>query len=118
SSRRVREASRLLEGVRQGQPLGALLGYRVERMLHDTVVDNGRSMDRFIAPLRRVAPLIARSSGLTTAPVDTIAANNVVDGLVLNRRWKEERPVVVAELNKAGMGTSDLSTLTAIMDRL
>ena len=64
SSRRVREASRLLEGVRQGQPLGALLGYRVERLLHDTVVDNGRSMDRFIAPLRRVAPLIARSSGL------------------------------------------------------
>ena len=61
SSRRVREASRLLDGVRQGQPLGALLGYRVERLLHDTVVDNGRSLDRFIAPLRRVAPLVARS---------------------------------------------------------
>ena len=63
SSRRVREASRLLDGVRQGQPLGALLGYRVERLLHETVVDNGRSMDRFIAPLRRVAPLVARASG-------------------------------------------------------
>jgi hypothetical protein len=118
SSRRVREASRLLEGVRQGQPLGALLGYRVERLLHETVVDNGRSMDRFIAPLRRVAPLIARSSGLTTAPVDTIAANNVVDGLVLHRRWKEERNAVLAELNTAGMGTSDLSTLTSIFDKL
>lgn len=118
SSRRVREASRLLAGVRQGQPLGALLGYRVERLLHDTVVDNGRSMDRFIAPLRRVAPLIARSSGLTTAPVDTIAANNVVDGLVLNRRWNEERNAVLAELNKAGMGTSDFSTLSSIMDTL
>ncbi|MFY9555472.1 MAG: hypothetical protein WAV47_12240 [Blastocatellia bacterium] len=118
SSRRVREASRLLEGVRQGQPLGALLGYRVERLLHETVVDNGRSMDRFIAPLRRVAPLIARSSGLTTAPVDTIAANNVVDGLVLHRRWKEERPAVVAELNKVGMGTSDLATLGSIFDKL
>jgi hypothetical protein len=118
SSRRVREASRLLEGVRQGQPLGALLGYRVERLLHDTSVDNGRSMDRFIAPLRRVAPLVARSSGVTNAPVDAIAANNVVDGLVLNRRWNEERNVVLAELNTAGMGTSDLSTLAAIMDTL
>ena len=35
SSRRVREAQRLLDGVRQGQPLGALLGYRFERSLHD-----------------------------------------------------------------------------------
>src|SRR6516225_4435192 len=44
SSRRVREASRLIEGVRQGQPLGALLGYRFERRLHDL------KLDRFISP--------------------------------------------------------------------
>ena len=118
SSRRVREAARLLDGVRQGQPLGALLGYRVERLLHDTTVDNGRSLDRFIAPLRRVAPLVARTSAIPTGPVDTIAANNVVDGLVLNRRWNEERSVVLAELNKAVMGTSDLATLTSIMNAL
>jgi len=118
SSRRVREAARLLGGVRQGQPLGALLGYRVERLLHETTVDNGRSLDRFIAPLRRVAPLVARSSTIPTGPVDTIAANNVVDGLVLDRRWKEERNVVLAELNKASMGTSDLFALTSIMNTL
>ena len=118
SSRRVREASRLLEGVRQGQPLGALLGYRVERLLHDTFVDNGRSMDRFIAPLRRLAPLVARAHADTTAPVDTIAANNVVDGLVLHRRWNEEHNTVLAELEKAGLGTSDLSALTSILEQL
>jgi hypothetical protein len=118
SSRRVREASRLLEGVRQGQPLGALLGYRVERLLHDTTVDNGRSLDRFIAPLRRQAPLVARADAAVTGPVDSIAANNVVDGLVLSRRWNEERTTVVAELSKAGFGTSDLSALTAILDTL
>ena len=56
SSRRVREASRLLEGVRQGQPLGALLGYRFERRLHDL------KLDRFIAPLRNVAPLVVRAA--------------------------------------------------------
>jgi hypothetical protein len=118
SSRRVREAARLLDGVRQGQPLGALLGYRVERLLHETFVDNGRSLDRFIAPLRRVAPLMARASAVPTGPVDSISANNVVDGLVLHRRWNEERGVVLGELNKAGMGTSDLATLTSIMDAL
>ena len=37
----------LLDGVRQGQPLGALLGYRFERGLHD------RQLDRFIAGFRR-----------------------------------------------------------------
>ena len=118
SSRRAREASRLLEGVRQGQPLGALLGYRVERQLHETFVDNGRSMDRFIAPLRRLAPLVARATATVTGPTESIAAENVVDGLVLHRRWKEERSTVVAEVTKAGLGTSDLSTLSAILDQL
>jgi len=118
SSRRVREASRLLDGVRQGQPLGALLGYRVERLLHETVVDGGRTMDRFIAPLRRVAPLVARAAATPTGPVETIAAENVVDGLVLHRRWKEERSAVIAEVTAAGLGTSDLATISSILDRL
>jgi hypothetical protein len=118
SSRRVREASRLLEGVRQGQPLGALLGYRVERLLHDTMVDNGRSLDRFIAPLRRLAPLIARANANTTAPVDAVAANNVVDGLVLHRRWKEEPNTVLAELAKQSMGTGDYLALTSTLEQL
>jgi hypothetical protein len=118
SSRRVREATRLLDGVRQGQPLGALLGYRVERRLHEARVDNGRSLDRFIAPLRRVAPLVARDGIAPTGPVDTIAAGNVVDGLVLHRRWNEERPVVMAAVTSAGLGTSDLSALSAILDDL
>ena len=35
SSERVRLATWLLDGVRQGQPLGALLGYRFERRLQE-----------------------------------------------------------------------------------
>lgn len=50
TSRRVRLAEYLLDGVREGQPLGALLGYRFERALHD------RRLDVYIAPFRRVAP--------------------------------------------------------------
>src|SRR5204862_6944526 len=36
SSQRVRLALSFLEGVRQGQSLGALLGYQLERGLHDS----------------------------------------------------------------------------------
>src|SRR5205823_14418713 len=75
SSRRVREAARLLEGVRQGQPLGALLGYRFERRLHDL------KLDRFIAPLRNIAPLVVRERESNTLPAEVLAANNVVDAL-------------------------------------
>ena len=49
SSSRVRVAESLLDGIRQGQQLGALLGYRFERGLHD------RKLDRFIAGFRRVS---------------------------------------------------------------
>ena len=51
SSRRVRLAQALLDGVRNGQPLGALLGYRAERDLQD------RGLAHLIAPLRRIAPM-------------------------------------------------------------
>src|SRR5262249_62159916 len=71
SSRRVREAERLLDGVRQGQPLGALLGYRFERMLHE------RSLDRFIARFRKLAPLGATVPDDDAAAADAIAATNV-----------------------------------------
>lgn len=50
SSRRVRLAEWLLDGVRQGQPLGVLLGYRFERGLHD------HHLDQFIAVFRKIAP--------------------------------------------------------------
>src|SRR5262249_23028128 len=35
-----------------------------------------------------------------------------------NQRWNEERSTVIAELSTEGFGTSDLSTLTRILDRL
>ncbi len=51
SSDRVRRAEWLLQGVRQGQPLGALLGYRFERRLHETTPP----LDRYIARFRTLA---------------------------------------------------------------
>jgi hypothetical protein len=87
SSERVRLATWVLDGVRQGQPLGALLGYRFERRLQDT------RQPQFISVFRELAPLVARKlePGQQTASVEAIAANNVVDGLALMRRWQKGR---------------------------
>jgi hypothetical protein len=81
SSERVRLATWLLDGVRQGQPLGALLGYRFERRLQET----GKA--QFISYFRELAPLVARKPEQTDQPVEAIAANNVVDGLKLRHLW-------------------------------
>lgn len=85
SSERVRLATWLLDGVRQGQPLGALLGYRFERRLQEAQVPE------FIATFRELAPLVARKLDQAGAgvAVEAIAANNVVDGLALLRRWQK-----------------------------
>lgn len=69
SSTRVRLAQNLLDGVRSGQALGALLGYQLERALH------AATLDAFIAPLRKFAP------------VEGVTGDHTVDGLsLLDRR--------------------------------
>lgn len=89
SSRRVRDALYLLEGVRQGQPMTALLGYAFERLLHEA------GCDRFILSFRGIAPLVqgALTDADDTVPkeaVQAIAAANVTDALELVRRWRKD----------------------------
>lgn len=91
SSRRVRAATELLDGVRQGQPLGALLGYRLERRLHDL------GLDRFVAPLRNLAPLAVRERAADQPQAEAIAAGNVVDALVLLRLYDQFGSVLLGE---------------------
>ena len=80
----MREAERLLDGVRQGQPLGALLGYQFERRLQEL------KLQQFIDDFRLMAPLDAGRLPAGARPEETIAANNVVDGLLLNQNWRTE----------------------------
>jgi len=112
SSRRAREAARLIDGTRQGQPLGALLGYRFERNLHDL------GLDRFIAPLRNLAPLAARRLEPTNAPLEKIAANNVVDGLVLSAKWHDAQPEVTNALQAVSPTAGELTSLRREFDGL
>lgn len=81
SSRRVRQGRELFEGVRNGQPVGALLGYELERALHENHPGVGDDI-RFA--LRRKYPLVANKTGNDgDEPAESIAARNVADGAAL-----------------------------------
>ena len=94
---RVRTALTLLDGVEQGQPLAALLGYRFERAVRDL----GVSLAQYILPIRRLAPL--RPDGAAPAPPTTsdhVAARDVVDGVALLERWRTEGPALFDALQQ------------------
>jgi hypothetical protein len=85
SSRRVRPALEVVEGLRNGQSLGALLGYRIERGLHDRHAV--AEVDAFVFALRKAFPLVADRLDETKSdddvPIEAIEARNVIDGLAL-----------------------------------
>ena len=82
SSSRVRAALALIEGIRNGQSLGALLGYQFETVIHDDY--STAEVDKFIYPLRKAFLLVADSLAPTktdsSIPIEAIEARNVVDG--------------------------------------
>ncbi|MFI9528993.1 hypothetical protein [Micromonospora rosaria] len=67
SSRRVRLGTAVVDGLRQGQTLAALIGYRIERALHDT------GQAAVIPALRRAVAALAGQTG----------EQEVVDGVAL-----------------------------------
>ncbi len=99
SSRRVKAATQLLDALRQGQELGAVLGYRIERML----LENGAG--RTIAQLRRLAPLQSSTS-------DKTAPSLVVDGVRLHALWKEDAAQVPVEVRNILISIDDVIDAT------
>lgn len=112
SSERVRLAGWLLDGVRQGQPLGALLGYRFERRLQEAKP----TLARFIKHFRNQAPLVAQKLEQTSQPSEVIAANNVVDGLRLQRLWQQ--PDGAAKVLPAPLTPTEKQALEAELNAL
>jgi hypothetical protein len=115
SSDRVRVALTILDGLRQGQSLGALLGYRFERGLHDRFAE--AELDSLIVALRGAFPLRAgRLPGTEPAPgipVELVEARNVVDGLDLVRRVTRT-PDSSYPFGVAGLPPADPAQLAAI----
>ena len=87
TSDRVRRALRLLDGLREGQEMGALLGYMFERGLHD----NG--MDCYIDEFRMAFSLVANklTEPKASETAEAVAARNVVDGLALAEKWGKSK---------------------------
>jgi hypothetical protein len=99
SSGKVRLATHLLDGIREGQPLGALLGYRFERTLHDL------NLDAFIDDLRAIAPMQSATNVL-----------DVVDGIVLLEKVQD--PNFWTQPGLPASGTPQRAALTSAIDRL
>jgi len=92
SSERVRRAEFILDGIRNGQPIEALLGYQFERRLHDRTSESAARHDvpvlelnEFIAPFRQAFPFesIEVVQAGTGAPSETVPPYSVVNGLRL-----------------------------------
>ena len=81
SSSRVRTALGLLDGVRQGQSLGALLGYRTERLLHESGAHVAVEIVRTLAP-----PPVVTAPGTP----EGLPPSTVCDGLALSRMSRDD----------------------------
>lgn len=106
SSRRMRVALELVEGVRNGQSLAALLGYRFERGMHDA-----GGLDVFIQPLRDRFPVVANALTEPHGPVEAVAASGVVDGMALHDAWREG----TIDWNAVGASGTDLERILALL---
>ncbi|MGN6154055.1 MAG: hypothetical protein ACTHOH_18945, partial [Lysobacteraceae bacterium] len=119
SSRRTREAQALLDGLREGQTLPALLGYRIERAL----VQAGGTAPALVARLRGLASTAARPIDGSGAPLPEAAAEAVCDGLALVRLATDAlaQPVDLSRLGNAlqqprPLDAAQTRTLQAALD--
>ena len=82
-SDRARRARLLVDGVRDGQTLGELLGFELESGLR---ASGAPQPEAIILALRKLYPLVGNKSGLDPGqPADGIAAANVVDGQLVRQ---------------------------------
>ncbi len=122
SSERVRLAQSILEGVRNGQSLSALLGYRFERGLHDKHSMGKGEVDVLIYPLRMLFPLASQNIKQDTPAVpeneptsiEQVEARNTIDGLKLIAHVKKTGTNVYPFGFPIGGGKGQLPAANAI----
>ena len=115
SSARTRAAVALMQGVRSGQSIAALLGYQFERGLHEG--HPGAELDQYILVLRDRFPLVSgRLTDLSPGvSIDSIEARNVVDGLALVEATGGAYPYGIGGL--PATGTAEAAAVAAEIDR-
>lgn len=112
SSKRVRTALWFMDSVRDGQPIGAVLGYHFERGLHER--HTNLNLNKYVDNFQNLYPLVAGKAEQTTELADSIAARNVVDGLLLHRSWKSNK----LKWGKNGIPSANSEEMLAIETEL
>jgi hypothetical protein len=127
SSARARSAREMMDGLRDGQTQGAILGARLERGLRaagQAVQIN--QMEAYILALRLLFPQVANKSGNDAGlPANRIAARNVVDGKQV-RDWMGSHPdlpfgsggLPAGNSTAAGLIRAEVKKLDDLMDAL
>jgi len=114
SSDRVRNALYLFDGIREGQTLGALLGYIFESGLHDL------GLDKYAQPFRDRFPIVGAKLTPSSDPSESVAASNVVDGVALRTAWTAGQLNAGqnwgAGLPAAGADQNNIVTLLTLID--
>ena len=104
TSQRVRLAQRVFDGVRAGRSLGAVLGYLVERDLHE------RGLDASVDNAREVTPL----PGQEALPIPA----RRLDGLALHKLWADSEGHAVDHLVAGSQDEALRSKAEGVLRRL
>lgn len=118
-SSRVRKAMAIVEGLRGNQTLSVLLGYRLERGLHEN--HPGLELDTFIYVLRERFPITSKrlNEVETGHNAEVIEARNVVDGYDLIQHAEEKLyPWGIKGLPKKSTHPDEANAIIAEVDEL
>ena len=129
SSDRVRRGQFVLEGMRNGQPIEALLGYQFERGLHDRTSASAPvlELNQFILPFRQSFTFESREVVQvgTGPPSETVPPYSVVNGLKLSQATLSAANgfglnaiLPAAELPNANQGAAIVGEQSALLDTL
>jgi len=129
SSDRVKRALWLLEGLRQGQTLGTLLGYRFEHKLGNEYKDNNGNrleLHQYIYLFRKLYPIKIpiEENTVEGEAKEATAPRNVVDGKALLEAYREneipfgERVEEGNELCLPGAGSHEQKAICYELEKL
>ncbi len=126
SSERVRKALGVIEGIRNGQSLSALLGYYFEKGLHSNYP--GIELDYFMYQIRRAFPLVVNKIKSTAVDntdadaIEAIEARNVTDGLALikhiEKTGNDTYPFGFSYLNITGLTGNQINAIKAEINNI
>jgi hypothetical protein len=116
SSMRIRKATQILEGVRNGQSVEALLGYQFERGCHEKTIFENLNLNQFVLAFREKYPIenqYNEQEGETTVPNEVFRSvpANVVNGLKIANEPDANAFQNVMQPVVPGMSATGLATL-------